>query len=338
MARVHAEEFAAIPGVSLAAAVDTRPEVLAAFRHTHAIPRGFGTLEEALAWGEFDAVANVTPDAAHYRTTLPVIAAGKHVLCEKPLATDHASARAMSEAAEAAGVVNMINLSYRNMPAMHMAADMVARGAIGEVRHFEASYLQSWLTQDAWGDWRAMPQWLWRLSTMHGSKGTLGDIGIHIVDFATFVAGSGIADLSCRLATFPKAPGNRIGDYALDANDSFTMHVALDGGAVGTIGASRFASGHLNDLSLRIYGTRGGLDVALDHVKGRLRACLEDDLPTATWRTIRAPRVPSIYQRFIAAIRGEGAADPNFARGAQLQDILDRAEASGRPEPGLRVA
>ena len=64
-----------------------------------------------------------------------------------------------------------------------------ATGAIGTVRHFEASYLQSWLTQPAWGDWRTRPQWLWRLSTAHGSKGVLGDVGIHILDFATFIAG-----------------------------------------------------------------------------------------------------------------------------------------------------
>ena len=64
------------------------------------------------------------------------------------------------------------------------AAQMVRDGAIGTIRHFEASYLQSWLTQPAWGHWDREPQWLWRLSTKHGSKGVLGDVGIHILDFA----------------------------------------------------------------------------------------------------------------------------------------------------------
>jgi predicted dehydrogenase len=114
---------------------------------------------------------------------------GKHVLCEKPLATRYPDALAMAEAAAEAGVVNMVNLSYRNVPALQAAARMVAEGAIGPVRHFEASYLQSWLTQPAWGDWKTESQWLWRLSTAHGSKGVLGDVGIHILDYATFIAG-----------------------------------------------------------------------------------------------------------------------------------------------------
>jgi predicted dehydrogenase len=92
-----------------------------------ALPR-----DEALAWGEFDAVTNVTPDAAHYPTTMPLLAAGKHVLCEKPLATNAAHAEAMAEAAAVkAGVVNMVNLSYRNVPALQKAAQMVRDGAIG---------------------------------------------------------------------------------------------------------------------------------------------------------------------------------------------------------------
>ena len=190
MAKNHAEGFAAIPGVTLVAGIDTRPDQLAAFRQTHGIPQGFASVAEALAWGEFDAVTNVTPDAAHHATTLPFLAAGKHVLCEKPLATNAKDAAEMASAAARAGVVNMVNLSYRNVPALQQAARMVRDGAIGPIRHFEASYLQSWLTQPAWGHWDRETQWLWRLSTAHGSKGVLGDVGIHILDFATFIAGA----------------------------------------------------------------------------------------------------------------------------------------------------
>ena len=118
MANNHAEKFAEIEGVSLVAGVDTRPGPLADFCARHNIPNGFASVDEALAWGEFDAVTNVTPDAAHYPTTLPFLKAGKHVLCEKPLATNEADAAAMVAAAEAAGVVNMVNLSYRNVAAL----------------------------------------------------------------------------------------------------------------------------------------------------------------------------------------------------------------------------
>ncbi|MCJ1899467.1 MULTISPECIES: Gfo/Idh/MocA family oxidoreductase [Paracoccus] len=337
MAANHARAFAAIPGVELVGGVDPRPEPLAAFNAEHGIARGFASLDEALAWGAFDAATNVTPDAAHYPTTMPLLAAGKHVLCEKPLATNAADAGAMAEAAVRAGVVNMVNLSYRDVPALQKAAAMVREGKIGEVRHFEASYLQSWLTQPGWGDWRTDPKWLWRVSTAHGSKGVLGDVGIHILDFATYIAGQDAAQVSCLLKTFDKAPEGRIGDYVLDANDSATMQIVLENGALGTVAATRFATGHLNDLRLRLYGDRGGLEVGFENRVSRLRACLSPDLETAAWHEVECPPVPTIYQRFIAAIRGEGAADPDFARGAALQRLLDRAEESS-VEAGLSLA
>lgn len=337
MAQTHAEKFAEIDGVELVGGVDTRPDQLAAFCDKYGMANRFATLDAALAWGDFDAVTNVTPDAAHYATTLPVLAAGKHILCEKPLATHAAEAEEMALAAAKAGVVNMVNLSYRNVPALQEAAKMVRAGAIGPVRHFEASYLQSWLTQAAWGDWTSQSQWLWRLSTAHGSKGVLGDVGIHILDFATFVAGQNATEVSCRLKTFDKAPKGRIGEYVLDANDSATLQLVLENGAMGTVAATRFASGHLNDLRLRIYGDLGGLEVSFENAISRLRACLAPNLETAVWQEIDCPTLPSIYARFVAAVRGTGVAEPDFARGALLQRLLDRAEQSA-VQGGLSLA
>lgn len=337
MAANHAEAFAAIPGVSLVAGIDTRADQLAAFCTTHGIAQGFASVDEALDWGQFDAVTNVTPDAAHHATTLPFLAAGKHVLCEKPLATNAADARAMADAAAAAGVVNMVNLSYRNVPALQKAAAMVQAGAIGEVRHFEASYLQSWLTQPAWGAWDSDPKWLWRLSSAHGSKGVLGDVGIHILDFATYAAGLDVAEVSCLLQTFDKAPGGRIGDYVLDANDSATLQLRLSNGALGTVAATRLATGHLNDLRLRLYGQNGGLEVSFEAATSRLRACLGADVATGTWVDVACPPVPTIYERFIAAVRGDGRAEPDFARGAALQRLLDQAEASAAANGTLQA-
>lgn len=338
MAQNHADSFKAMEGVTLVGGIDSRPAQLAEFCDRYGIANRFGSIEDAIAWGEFDAVTNVTPDAAHYATTLPFLAAGKHVLCEKPLATSEAQADAMADAAAKAGVVNMVNLSYRNVAALQKAAAMVREGAIGTVRHLEASYLQSWLTQPAWGQWDKQSQWLWRLSTQHGSKGVLGDVGIHILDFATFIAGKSVVEVSCRLATFHKAPGDQIGEYPLDANDSATMQIVLENGALGTVAATRFASGHLNDLRLRIYGDKGGLEVCWEKNVSTLRACLEPDLQSGEWHDIEAPVLATIYERFIAAIRGEGAAEPDFARGAALQRLLDRAEQSaGKAGVSLKV-
>lgn len=325
MAKNHAEAYARMEGVTVMAGVDRNAERLAAFQQAHGIVHGFTSLDEAIAWGEFDAASNVTPDAVHHATTLPLLAAGKHILCEKPLAANYPDAAEMAAQAAAAGVVNMVNLTYRDTAAMNEAARLVASGAVGDLRHFEASYLQSWLTQPAWGEWDKEEQWLWRLSTAHGSMGVLGDVGVHILDYATHVAGADVASVSCRLQTFDKAPGGRIGDYVLDANDSAVMHVRLANGAVGVIHASRFASGHLNDLALRVFGTKGGLEVLTDGKTSALRGSLGADMLEGKWRDLPVAPVESNYTRFIAAIRTGQQVQPDFARGAALQQVLDLA-------------
>ena len=115
MANNHAKAFQTIEGVEMVGAVDTLPENLAAFCDTFGIVNRFSSLEDALAWGDFDAVDNVTPDSIHHPTTLAAIAAGKHVFCEKPLAPSYPLAMEIVDAAEAAGIINMVNLTYRNV-------------------------------------------------------------------------------------------------------------------------------------------------------------------------------------------------------------------------------
>lgn len=328
MARDHAQAYNEMDDVSIVAGVDPNADGLKAFNKKYGIPRGFASVAEALEWGEFDAVSNVTPDAIHYRTAMPLLAAGKHVLCEKPLATNHAEAAEMAQAAKDAGVVNMVNLSYRNVPALMEAARMIGEGQIGAVRHFEASYLQSWLTQDQWGDWKTDDAWLWRLSTAHGSMGVLGDVGVHILDFASFAAGSEPDRVSCRLKTFDKAEGGHVGKYTLDANDSMAMHLSLQNGAIGVIHASRFASGHINDLSLRIYGTEGGLDVQFRDWKSSLSISQGEDLRHGKWVDVPTEPVVPNFRRFIEAVKIGQQVSPDFARGAALQRVLDLAVAS----------
>lgn len=296
MADQHANRFAAIPGVQLVAGVDMDANRLRAFCDTHDIDRRFATTEAALAWGEFDAVTNVTPDAAHYDTTMACIAAGKNVMCEKPLATNYDHAAEMADAAERAGIVAMVNLSYRNVAELHAARDLVLSGRIGTVKHVEASYLQSWLVSKAWGDWRTGPQWLWRLSKGHGSNGTLGDIGIHILDFVSYGAATEIENISCRLKTFHKIEGDRIGEYVLDANDSFVMTADFTNGALGVVHATRWATGHINEVRLRIYGDKGGIEVQHGHQASHLRVCLDEDVETATWRQVEVEPVATNYE------------------------------------------
>jgi predicted dehydrogenase len=323
MADQHARHFAAVDGVTLAAGVDVDEKRVAAFCAKNAIPRSFTSLDKALEWGRFDAVANVTPDSIHYATTLAALGAGKHIFCEKPLSTDYGRALEMTESAEAAGLVAMVNLTYRNVAELQRAREIVLSGAIGAVKHVEASYLQSWLVSKAWGDWRTETKWLWRLSKKHGSNGVLGDIGIHILDFAVYGAGTDIADVYCRLKTFHKAPGDRIGEYDLDANDSFAMSVNFANGALGVVHATRFATGHLNDLRLRIFGDKGALEVHHSPTGSKLLTCLGADIEDGKWSEETAPPVPTNYQRFVEAVRVGKTLEPSFRHAANLQKVLD---------------
>nr|WP_099050942.1 Gfo/Idh/MocA family oxidoreductase [Pararhizobium polonicum] len=337
MANTHAMNFATIDGVKLVAAVDVDLVRVEAFALRHEIARTFTSLDEAIAWGEFDAVTNVTPDKIHYPTTLKLLAAGKHVLCEKPLAEDYAKADEMATAAEKSGLVTMVNLTYRNVAEVQKARQMVLAGDIGKVRHIEASYLQSWLVSKAWGDWATESQWLWRLSTKHGSNGVLGDVGIHILDFAGYGAATDIDHVFARLKTFDKAPGNRIGEYDLDANDSFTMTAEFTNGAMGVVHASRWATGHLNELRLRMHGDKGAIEVIHTPDGSTLRACLGADIEKGIWQDIDAGTVLTNYQRFIDAIRAGKTVEPGFRHAADLQKVLDLAMVTEKERRELAV-
>ncbi|MDW6023528.1 Gfo/Idh/MocA family oxidoreductase [Mesorhizobium sp. BAC0120] len=325
MAQQHARQFGNIEGVELAGAVDIEPSRVDELSDTYGIPNRFTSLEDALTWGKFDAAANITPDRIHHPTTMKLIAAGKPVLCEKPLAENYVKASEMADAAERAGIINMVNLTYRNVAPLQKAREMVLAGEIGAVKHVEASYLQSWLVSKFWGDWRTDPKWLWRLSRGHGSNGVLGDVGIHILDFASYGAGLDIEHVFCRLKTFDKAPDNRIGEYELDANDSFTMALDFTNGALGVVHASRWATGHLNELRLRIFGDRGGIEVVHNLKGSELKVCIGGNIEDALWKTLDSGSVPTNYQRFVDAVRSGVPAEPSFRHAAELQKVLDLA-------------
>ncbi|MDB5542144.1 MAG: Oxidoreductase, partial [Devosia sp.] len=215
---------------------------------------------------------------------------------------------------------------YRNVAELHKAREIIASGVIGEVKHIEASYLQHWLALRDFNDAANLAgTWLWRLSKGHGSNGTVGDIGIHILDFTTFATGQDIVSMNCRLQTFQKVPGDRIGEYVLDANDSFIISAEFANGAIGTIHSSRWASGHSNDQRLRVYGNKGGLELSHGHWGSLLRVCAGEDVATSTWREVKAEPVKTNYQRFVEAVRTGMQTEPSFRHAAGLQKVLDLA-------------
>ncbi len=331
MAGQHVKHFKADARVNIVACADIDSARAQGFATKYGISKAFGDVGAALKWDGFDAVSNVTPDAAHYSTTMALLKAGKHVLCEKPLAGNFTQADDMAKMAERDRLVNMVNLSYRNVAALQTAQKLIAKGEIGEVRHVEASYRQSWLVGNHWGDWRSDPKWLWRLSEQHGSRGVLGDVGIHILDFATYAIGMMPVSVQARLKTFDKAPDNRIEDYPLDANDSSVMSIEFANGALGVIHASRFMTGYANHLKLDVFGTKGAVEIEHGLEWTEIHMCSGEDVHSQAWRRVVAEPVLSIYQTFIGAVLANKTEEPSFRRGAELQKVLDLCFEVSRP-------
>lgn len=338
MANHHAREFLKFKGVRLVACCDIDRARAEAFAKTHSIPSVHTDYRQLLERETLDAVANITPDAVHAEVALAALEAGLHILSEKPMATSQAEARAMLAAARRAGVIHMINFSYRNSCALQRVAALVQAGGIGRVLHVEASYLQSWLVSRSWGDWRTNPALTWRLSTRHGSAGDLGDIGCHIYDLTTLVCGD-IAEIACRLKTFDKGvPRNRLGPYVLDANDSFVANVQFANGALGTIHSSRWACGQANSLRLRAYGDAGAVELDLDRSYSEYRVCTgQKSIDAFAWKTVTCKPTPNMQARFLRAIR-TGEPDPSdFGNGAKIQACLAASFESDRQNRPVKV-
>jgi predicted dehydrogenase len=337
MANAHAAAFGADKRCKMVAAIDTNQERLDAFCKKYGVKHKFSTLDEAIAWGEFDAAVNVTPDAAHYPTTMAFLKAGKHVFCEKPLALNAQDAYMMVAEAEKRGLINMVNFTYRNASAIQEARRLVQSGALGIMRNVTASYRQSWLVQPKWGDWKTEDSWLWRLSTAHGSKGALGDTGVHIFDFVAYGADTSFNEISARLTTFDKAPGGKIGKYTLDANDSAMLHGDLANGSAVSIVITRFATGHYNDLFLEMHGTEGALRVWTDGHDSTLHACFGKDVIKAKFRKVKLEPTPVNATRFIGALISGKNGMPSFEDGAKAQQVIDACFVSDKSGKRVKI-
>lgn len=321
MAHSHADVLGKINNVNIVAACDVDEPRVNVFSRKYRIPATYTDPEAMIRHEAMDAVTIVTPDGFHAPIALLALDAGLHILCEKPLATTTEDADRMAAAAGQAGVINMVNFSYRRSSALHEARKFVDEGRIGRLIHFEAHYLQSWLVSSAWGDWRTRDAFLWRLSSGHGSGGVLGDIGVHLLDFVTFPAGK-VDWLECTLRTFSKHEGNQIGPYTLDANDSATITLSLNNGALGTLHMSRWATGHLNSIGLTLYGDEGAIRIDLDDSYDRIRCCIGQDVEQAEWRTVELDPAPSVIAQFVDSIRSGHNHQPDFERGAYVQRLI----------------
>ncbi|GAB4079455.1 Gfo/Idh/MocA family oxidoreductase [Modestobacter muralis] len=305
---------------------------------------------------DVDLVDICTPGDSHAEIAIAALRAGKHVLCEKPLANSVAEAEAMAAAAAeaaASGVRAMVGFTYRRVPAVALAARLVAEGRIGQVRHVRAQYLQDWIADPA-------APMSWRLEKDKAGSGALGDIGAHIVDLTQFLTGETLTGVSAVLETFVrKRPlpastgalggvgGEGMGEVTVD--DAAVFLGRFSGGALATFEATRFALGRKNAIRIEVNGSAGSL--AFDFEDMNVLHFFDGSEPaeTAGFRRIvvTEPEHPYVsawwpaghglgYEHgfthqvvdLVTALAAGEQPTPSFADGLAVQRVLDAVERS----------
>ena len=311
---------------------------------------------KVIARSDIDIIDICTAGDTHEEIAIAALKAGKHVICEKPLANNAAEASAMSAAATDAaknGVKSMVAFNYRRVPALAVAKQLIDSGKIGEIFHVRANYLQDWIID---------PEFplVWRLDKKTAGSGALGDIAAHIIDASYFLTGSKISRVSGQLKTFIKerplpgtytglsaGSGRGRGEVTVDDTAVFTAN--FDNGAIGTFEATRFAAGRKNAMSIEINGSRGSLyfnfedmnellfhDHTISSAEAGFRKILATDADqpyVAAWWPpghiigYEHTFTHEIYD-FVKSIDDNTNPAPSFADGLYVQQVLDAVEAS----------
>ena len=290
---------------------------------------------ELVADPEVELFDNTGPNNLHAEPTIAAAEAGKHVFCEKPLGRTADESYEIWQRVASAGVKHMTAFNYRFVPAVRLARELIEAGELGEIHHFRGRYLQEWgaTTDDAW-----------RFHADAAGSGALGDLGAHVVDLARYLVGEIVA-VSAATRTF--FPGREVDD-AFDAVADFAE------GAVGTIGATRFAPGRKNALSWEISGSKGSLAFELErlnelqHSEGtkgfRTILVSEADHPFWQWWWPHGhvigwehSFVHEVHHLLDAIANGtdvapHGATFEDGYRAAEVCDAVLRSAASGRRE------
>ncbi|MGK5498531.1 Gfo/Idh/MocA family protein [Streptomyces sp. URMC 125] len=298
-----------------------------------------------------------TPGSSHAEIAVAALEAGKHVLCEKPLANTVDEAEAMAEAARAArrrGQVAMVGFNYRRLPALALARRLVEAGRVGALRHVRVTYLQDWLTDPR-------TPLTWRLRREQAGSGALGDIGSHAIDIAQHLAGEPLAGVSALTETFvrerplPEGPtaglsgtgGAGRGEVTVD--DAALVTGRLASGALASFEATRFATGRKNALRVELNGERGSLVFDLERLNELHLYDGTEPASTAGFRRILATEPDHPYlegwwppghglgyehsfvhqaRDLLSAVATGEPPRPSFDDGLQVQRVLAAVEES----------
>ena len=304
--------------------------------------------EEVVARPDIDVIDICTPGDSHRPIAIAAAEARKVVFCEKPLANTLAEAEQMLDAVKRNGVIHMLCHNYRRAPAVQLARQLIDEGRIGEIRHFRGTYLQDWIVDPEF------PR-VWRLQKSEAGSGALGDIASHVLDLARFLVGE-VTETASLLKTFigeRPLPGSTE-RAPVDVDDASLNLVRFATGAVGTIEATRFATGRKNYLRFEINGSLGSLVFNLERMN-ELELYIEEG-PNSGFRTVLATDAAHPYiaawwppghiigyehtftHTVLDLLKGIAANEvptPNFEDGVRNQralDAMERAAGSGKWE------
>jgi predicted dehydrogenase len=304
--------------------------------------------QRLIARSDVDVVDICVPGDAHAAIAVAALEAGKHVLCEKPLANTVAEAERMTEAAGRAAGRSMVGFNYRRVPALALARRLIASGRLGTLHQVRAQYLQDWIVD---------PEFplVWRLQAERAGSGALGDLGAHIVDLAQYLTGQRITGVSALLETIvPERPlpasaaglsgtagASQRGRVTVDDVALFTAR--FDGGVIGVFEATRFATGRKNAMRIEVNGSRGSLAFDLETLNELSLYDRGDEPDTAGFRRILVTEPSHPYMSawwppghiigyehsfthqvkdFVEAIAAGTDPEPSFADGLSTQRVL----------------
>jgi len=307
---------------------------------------------------DIDVVDICTPNNVHAEIAIAAAKAGKHIICEKPLARTLEEARAMTKAVKEAGVTNMVAFNYRRTPAVALAKRFIDEGRIGKILNFRGTYLQ---------DWSADPDGplSWRFQKKIAGSGAIGDIGTHVVDMAHYLVGN-ISEVNAITKTYIKERPIQTGGVdklgasdkktdaplgAVDVDDEVLSLIRFETGAVGTLEATRNAYGRNNFLTLEIHGEEGSIYFNYER-RDELQVMFADDPSDARgFRTIYTgpahpygdglwpipglgigyseTKIVECRDFFAAIVNGE-TPTPDFAEALQTELVADALIKSGQ--------
>ena len=320
----------------------------------------FGWQEASTDWRQtvarpdIDLVDISTPGDLHCEMALAAAAAGKHIICEKPLANTLAEAVKMRAAAEKAKVRHLIMHNYRRVPAVALAKKLIGDGKLGRIYHFRARYLQ---------DWAMSPDLhlVWRFSAKSAGSGALGDLGAHIIDLGRYLVGE-ITEVAATLETFvkqrPEGPGSSK-KIQVTVDDAAILLARFQNGALGTLEATRFARGRKNQNTFEINGEKGSISFDLEHLNVLKYYSAEEPGEVQGFHDILCVTkgvhpyadawwfdghilgyehtfTHTVYD-FLKALESRGKIHPDFTDGVRNQAVLDAAERAAKSKRWVAV-